>query len=250
MWELSHGSHDPPQLPRKATLVCAECSTSRTVQYSKLLSTKGWRRLWCAGTCRRAWMTKKWRCACEIPWHQCPLHAQGDYTTLNKRTTTKTAQQQHLQPTLCPTPAQKPARPRPQPAASTNTMLTHGTASTKRAKCTPLMPKLNMHEKTQPPAASTTPHDMTTPITTKRKADGVNAVPAGNTRVKPSGPDSLPPPPPTPGVSQPRSQQRSGDGPPFSFTPAGNQGQKRVAALLPAIFAKSAKLAGKFAHLT
>ncbi len=104
-----------------------------------------------------------------------------------------------------------------------------------------------------PPAASPAclhpPHDAADAAAPKasgkRKASEGRDGAAHRVRPRPTGPDSLAPsssPPQASGVTP------TPDTPPSSSTP-GRQGQKRVSALLPAIFAKSAKLAGRFAHL-
>ncbi len=195
-------------------LTCTQCSTARTASYHSLLGPKGWKRIWCSGQCHRSWASKKWQCACGMLWHMCVVHAHGNFSAPPTPTATRRAPRTRMQQALpCPMPA-------------------------KRAKQNPCM--LTFPVRT-PPAAS--PDATDDKRGRKRKGSESAEQPPRSSRPLLNGPDS---PHSAPDPAPPRARRDAYPHPPNAV---GNQGQKRVAALLPAILAKSAKLAAKFGHL-
>ncbi len=265
------GSQEPPHA---ITLRRAVCNTSRTAKYNRLLSTKGWKRLWCVGTCRRAWLSKKWKCTCELPWHQCLVHSQGDYTIQPKPTTRSPARHRPAQPAQCPQPAKKakctvatsttqhastasqPAHEAKRSTASTRTtpLLSH--TAQKRAKHAHATPCSSTHAThTTPAASSNTPDSTPLDPRTRLKRKAIPSETSEQLRSAGKQFQRAKLAPNGPGFQERYTSsapvQVSSDALPnqTSGVDTGNQGQKRAATLLHTILAKSAKLGEKFKHL-
>ncbi len=89
-------------------ITCTQCSKERTTHYHSLLGPKGWRRIWCKGPCRKAWVSKKWNCACGMLWHKCALHAHGNFQVPPKPAARNRNTRPCLpQPAHCPMPAKR-----------------------------------------------------------------------------------------------------------------------------------------------
>ena len=238
-------------------LTCTSCNATRDTRYMSLLNAKGWRYVWCPGTCKRAWLSKRWHCVCGKLWHQCTIHSHGDfYTPPTPITTSRRASLRKRKPPTdsCPVPA-PPHKMRDARAPTRKRRLPNAQpASDPTPDHTPDAPTPTFTPPAASPACLTPPPDAAAPGASrkasgkgeKRKASEGFADAAYRARPRPTGPDSLTPKSPAPPARQARSDAGAPSPDP---TPPGSQGQKRLAALLPAILAKSARLASKFAHL-
>ncbi len=219
-------------------LTCTSCNATRDTRYMSLLNAKGWRYVWCPGTCKRAWLSKRWHCVCGKLWHQCAIHSHGDfYTPPTPITTSRRASLRKRKPPTdsCPVPA-PPHKMRNARAP---------TCKRRPPNAQPASDPTSHHTPDPPTPTDTPPAASPACLKASGKASGseTGADAACRGRPRPTGPDSLAPKSPAP----PAQQDVSAPAPPGA--PPRSQGQKRLAAILPAIFAKSAKLAGQFAHL-